>query len=78
MEIPEFDIFSDDRDTGVRWIESVRDLATVHARLEKLAADNPGRYFAFSSTSHKVVAAIDSTARMFRYVRPKPKARDAA
>jgi len=78
MEIPEFDIFSEDSETGVRWIESVRDLATVHARLEKLAADNPGRYFAFSVTSHKVVATVDSTARMFKYVRPKPQAKDAA
>jgi hypothetical protein len=77
MEIPEFDIFSDS-DTGVRWIESVRDLAMVRARLEKLADDNPGRYFAFSSKSHTVVATADSRARMFEFARPKPKAKDAA
>lgn len=77
MAIPEFDIFSDS-DAGVRWIESVRDIETVRTRLEKLALDNPGRYFAFSSTSHTVVARVDSTARMFRYSRPEPKAKDAA
>jgi hypothetical protein len=77
MPIPEFDIFSDS-DVGVRWIESVRDIKTVRTRLEKLAADNPGRYFAFSSTSQTVVARVDSTAKMFKYSRPQPKAKDAA
>jgi len=76
MAIPEFDIFSDS-EAGVRWIESVRDLPTVQARLEKLAADNPGRYFAFSSVSHKVVATVDSTPKMFKYV-PQRKTKDAA
>jgi hypothetical protein len=78
MEIPEFDIFLDTSETGVRWIESVRDLATVQTRLQRLSSENPGRYFAFSSTSHKIVAAVDSTARMFKYERPKRQTRDAA
>jgi hypothetical protein len=78
MEIPEFDIFLGSLKEGPRWLESVRDLATVRVRLEKLAAANPGRYFAYSLVTREVVAEVDTSAQMFRLERSIPKAKDAA
>ena len=78
MEVPEFDIFAGNKGESPRWVESVKDLRTVRLRMEKLAAAQPGRYFAFSLKTHDVVLEVDTSARMLNLERDKPKTRDAA
>jgi len=54
--MPKFDIFSGRQDKDAVWIEAVEGLAQARGRLEQIAAEKPGRYFLFSSTSHAVLA----------------------
>lgn len=60
--IPHFDIFRGRfGDKDVVWIEAVPGLPTARERMEYFASQAPGPYFVFSSFSHIVLAAIDTT-----------------
>jgi hypothetical protein len=60
--VPAFDIFRGRfGDTDVVWIEAVEGLAAARQRMEHFASEAPGPYFVFSSFSHVVLAAIDTT-----------------
>lgn len=60
--IPSFDIFRGRfGDKDVVWIEAVEGLARARQRMEHFASQAPGPYFVFSSFSHLVLAAIDTT-----------------
>ena len=48
-------------DTDVEWMESVEGLAAAYEQMKFLAAANPGPYFVFSISSHKILAATDTT-----------------
>ena len=60
--VPAFDIFRGRfGDADVVWIEAVEGLAVARERMEHFASEAPGPYFVFSSFSHVVLAAIDTT-----------------
>jgi hypothetical protein len=60
--IPSFDIFTGRfGDKDVVWVEAVEGLAAARQRMEHFASQAPGPYFVFSSFSHMVLAAIDTT-----------------
>jgi hypothetical protein len=60
--IPSCDIFRGRfGDKDVVWVEAVEGLAAARQRMEHFASQAPGPYFVFSSFSHMVLAAIDTT-----------------
>jgi hypothetical protein len=60
MTIPQFDIFMGAPDRNAMWMESAKSLEIARIRIRDLAAQNPGSYFVFSSTYHKVLDVVDS------------------
>jgi hypothetical protein len=71
---PYFDIFSGARYSGkeMKWIEAVPGLTNARERMEKLAAEKPGRYFLFSVSTDTILAKIDTGKNL---VKAKPQAR---
>ncbi len=60
--IPSFDIFRGRfGDKDVVWVEAVEGMAAARQRMEHFASQAPGPYFVFSSFSHMVLAALDTT-----------------
>ena len=69
--VPAFDIFSGRfGEKDVVWLGAVEGLADARARMHQFAATQPGAYFVFSSESHLIVAAVDTS--------KSAKAKDAA
>ena len=60
--VPAFDIFSGRfGQKDVVWLGAVEVLADARARMHQFAATQPGAYFVFSSESHLVLAAVDTS-----------------
>jgi hypothetical protein len=57
-------------ETDLLCLESVVGFRAARERMQRLAAQNPGPYFVFSTNIHAVLATIDST--------PAPRANEAA
>ena len=55
---PRFDIFSGTPDKDAVWVECVCGLSNARERMERIAAQKPGRYFLFSVLSHSVLVKI--------------------
>lgn len=72
MDEPSLDIFSGELDKDAMWLESAESLSKARERMEKIAAEKPGRYFIYSVRSHAVLAQIDTSAR------PNPSGRAKA
>jgi hypothetical protein len=60
MKEPTFDIFSGVPDDGDCWVEAVEGLANARQRMGVIAAQNPGKYFLFSSGSQSVLAHTET------------------
>lgn len=58
-----FDIFSGAEDENGLWVEAIEGLAGAHRRMWQIAAENPGRYFLFSSTDQSVLTRVDTRPR---------------
>jgi L-amino acid N-acyltransferase YncA len=59
---PMYDIFSGRfPNANVLWLQSVVGLAAARERMQTLAAQKPGPYFVFCTSSHAIVASVDST-----------------
>jgi len=56
MPTPPFDILKREQDGSFIWVEATQDLKTAKARLEALAARNPGEYFVFDQKTQQIVA----------------------
>ena len=68
--VPTYDIFAGRYgDTDARWIEPVEGLGCAYERMKEIAAKEPGPYFLFDPSSHRVLASVDTTA----YQKPKAK-----
>ena len=66
MAEPRFDIFRGiPFEKDAIWVETVEGLANARERMEKLAAEKPGRYFVFAPLSRSILALADTT--------PEPK-----
>jgi len=75
--IPAFDIFSGRfGEKGVLWLGAVARLDDARARINNLAAKQPGAYFVFNSDSQLIVAAVDTSPVM--HASEPIKAKDAA
>ena len=56
-------------DTDAYLIEPVEGLGCAYERMKEIAAKEPGPYFLFDPSSHRVLASVDTTA----YQKPKAK-----
>ena len=58
-----FDIFSgrSPGDQGVRWVDAVEGLEKACARMNDLAAANPGPYFILRLEDKAILAFVDTT-----------------
>jgi hypothetical protein len=61
MPIPQFDIFLGAPDKNAMWLECADNFDSAKAKMRKLATENPGTYFLFSSTYRKVLEVIDNS-----------------
>jgi hypothetical protein len=62
MNVPQYDIFSGALDKNALWLEAVDGLGPAFERMKQIAANSPGTYFVFCSSTHKVLASIDTSA----------------
>jgi hypothetical protein len=60
MDGPVFDIFRGPSDQNAVWVEAVVGLSQARKRMEEIAAAKPGEYFIFGSSSHSILARIDT------------------
>jgi hypothetical protein len=60
MKVPQYDIFSGRIDRDAIWLESVDGLAAAVDRMNHYARQSPGCYFVFCSSSHSVLASINT------------------
>ena len=60
-DVPRFDLFSGTPEWDATWIDAIDGLTKARDRMERLAADKPGRYFIFSTPRSTVVMEIDTT-----------------
>lgn len=60
MKEPFFDIFKGPSEKNAVWIEAVEGLSNARERMEQIAAENPGEYFLFSTSSHSILARIET------------------
>lgn len=61
--VPKFDIFAGAPDRDALWMCTVRGLANAKERMDKIAAERPGRYFIFYTPERKVLAHVETFAR---------------
>ena len=59
MSDQSFDIFAGNESDPV-WRETVFGLSNARERMEQLAAERPGPYFLFSSTTSAIVSRIET------------------
>jgi len=60
MDQGTFDIFSGAPEENGLWMEAVEGLSKAQQRMGQIAAQNPGKYFLFSSGSQSILAQIQS------------------
>ncbi|MGB7433961.1 MAG: hypothetical protein WBW49_00985 [Candidatus Acidiferrum sp.] len=60
---PIYEIFLGSRDKDALWLEAVEGLGAACDRMNELAAQCPGPYFVFCTSTHKVLASVDTHAR---------------
>ncbi len=70
MRIPTYDLFSGSQDEGPVWLETVQGLAAACERMKERSQTHPGEYFVLCTTSHRILAAIDTT--QSRNPQPQP------
>jgi hypothetical protein len=63
---PRFNVFSDENESGVLWLECVEGFASARERMEQTASRMPGKYFVFSYHSHRILAQLDTTKNLLR------------
>jgi len=63
---PAFNIFAGSGDKDAMWLETVEGLNNAQQRMERIAAQVPGRYFVFSVHSRAVLAKTDTTKNFIR------------
>ena len=63
VKLPKFDIFSGAVDHNATWVCATEGLANARERMDKIAAERPGRYFIFYAPDRNVVAQTDTTPR---------------
>jgi hypothetical protein len=59
VEEPTFDIFRGTPNKDAVWIEAVKGLAAARERMKQIAAEKPGKYFLFSTSSQAILARIE-------------------
>jgi len=59
--LPAFGLFAGSGDKDAMWLETVEGLDNARNRMERLAAQVPGKYFVFSVPNRAVVAKTDTT-----------------
>jgi hypothetical protein len=64
MTTPDYDIFRKDPLGALAWVEAASDVQEAKARIEELAADDPGEYIVFSQRGQLVIAASGGKVRM--------------
>lgn len=57
---PKFDIYLGRSGNNALWIEAVEGLSSARARMQKIATEQPGEYFVFSSRDHAILATVDT------------------
>jgi hypothetical protein len=60
---PVFDIFSGKPDKDPLWLETVEGFDQARERMERIAAERPGRYFLFSTQAQAVLAETETFAK---------------
>ena len=58
MRTHSLDLFRSDVHGSPIWLESAEDIETARFRLLELASAQPGEYFAFDQTTHRVVVNL--------------------
>ena len=58
---PAYDIFSGTYDSDTAWLCAIEGLWNARMKMERLAAEHPGKYFVFCVKEQIVVATIDTT-----------------
>lgn len=58
-----FEIFAGKPDGDLRWLESIRGHDEAQFQMQARATAKPGPYFMFSTTTFRVVARIDTSAK---------------
>jgi hypothetical protein len=61
-----FNVFSDENESGVLWLECVEGFASARERMEQTASRMPGKYFVFSCHSYRILAQMDTTRTVLR------------
>jgi hypothetical protein len=61
-----FNVFSDENECGVLWLECVEGFTTARERMEHTASRMPGKYFVLSYHSHRILAQLDTTKNFIR------------
>jgi hypothetical protein len=56
-----FEIFSGDPKKNPMWIGTARSKEEAEARMAKLAAEKPGKYFIWFGPTQEAVAEVDTT-----------------
>lgn len=59
---PKFDIFAGVPDRDAVWVCTVRGLANARERMERIAAERPGRYFIFYAPDRTILAQTETFA----------------
>jgi len=73
LKVPLFDIFSGVPDKNAVWIETVAGLSNARARMEAIAAQEPGHYFVFSPRDHTILAKTETQTKQEQERRPDSK-----
>jgi hypothetical protein len=71
--IPTYDIFSGSRDKDALWLEAVQGLGAACDRMKELAAQTKGPYFVFCTSTHKVLASVDTSQDLGRHDEDVPE-----
>lgn len=59
--VPTFHIFSGNNDRDALWVCAVEGLANAKERMDQLAAEKPGAYFVFYTTTHEILSRTDTS-----------------